>query len=140
MNYVEVAREVLKARMEDYGDWGEDAERLLDLYALLVIAKGQGATMQDIHDSWSLWMNHANPDHKSLIPFSLLSPEVAEYDRPYLAAVHETAALFEAARSMALAECREDAVSGQHKHDQKSFEDEVMKNLRQLHIANLKEA
>lgn len=94
-NYVQRVREELKTRIDDYDQWGENADNLLDLYALLAITKGRQTTMEDIHDAWSLWTNESNPEHRSLVPFAHLGAEIAEYDRPYMVAVHEVAALLD---------------------------------------------
>lgn len=93
LNYVETIRHELRARISDYDDWGEDAGTLLDLYALLVVVKGRQTTLEDIHDSWSLWTNRTRPDHRSLVPFDRLAADIAEYDRPYMTAVHEVSAM-----------------------------------------------
>jgi hypothetical protein len=65
---------------------------LLRLYALLVLTKGTGTTLEDVHDSWSLWRAETRPDHPSIVPFRDLSPEVQELDRPYAEAIHRVAA------------------------------------------------
>lgn len=98
MNYVEKVREQLKKRIEDYPEWGERKEELLDLYALLTITKGRETTMEDIHDAWSLWTNREDPTHQSLVPFIQLAPDIAAYDRPYMEAVHDVADWIEGQR------------------------------------------
>jgi hypothetical protein len=62
-------------------------EDLLDLYSLLVLVQGVNTTLRDVHDAWSVWKNPIRPDHKSLIPFGDLSPEVQELDRKYADAI-----------------------------------------------------
>jgi hypothetical protein len=122
-NYAEAVRRALKDRIDDYDGWGPNAATLLDLYALLAMTKGKQTTMQDIHDAWSLWTNHNDSEHRSLVPFSLLTAEIAEYDRPYMAAVHEVAGLLQEADNRALEWCREDAIIHRLHHDQAGFED-----------------
>jgi hypothetical protein len=65
--------------------------KLLRLYALLVLAKGADTTLRDVHDAWALWRNETQPDHRSLIPFEQLSPDVQALDRPYMEAIHAVA-------------------------------------------------
>jgi hypothetical protein len=72
---------------------GEDAA-LLTLYALLALTKGTDATLNDVHDAWSLWRMSTRPDHPSLVPFSELSVAVQELDRPYMDAIHRAALAF----------------------------------------------
>lgn len=64
---------------------------LLDLYVLLVLTSGIDTGLIDVHDAWAVWKNKTNPSHKSLIPFSELTPEVQELDREYADAICETA-------------------------------------------------
>lgn len=65
---------------------GNDPD-LLRLYALLVMSTGVNTTMENIHDAWALWRIATRPDHPDLVPFDRLTPEVREYDRPYMDAV-----------------------------------------------------
>lgn len=59
------------------------APELLDAYALLVLVRGEDVTLKDVHDAWSVWKNNIRPDHRSLIPFEELSPEVQAMDEKY---------------------------------------------------------
>ncbi|QNN98420.1 hypothetical protein SEA_LILMARTIN_211 [Streptomyces phage LilMartin] len=56
---------------------------LLDVYALLVLVKGESVTLKDVHDAWSVWKNNIRPDHRSLIEFDELTPEVQALDQRY---------------------------------------------------------
>lgn len=85
-NYIDEVRVRLFAELPGISD------ELLDLYALLVLTRGQNTTLEDIHDAWSVWRSHTRPDHKSLVPFKELTPEVQELDRKYCAAVIYVAA------------------------------------------------
>jgi hypothetical protein len=61
-------------------------------YAVLVLAKGTGTTSADVHDAWSAWatVTH-NGDHRSLIPFDDLTPEIQAFDDRYRDAIHAVA-------------------------------------------------
>lgn len=88
MSYVQQAREVLLAKYPD-----EDRpERLIDLYTLLVLTRGERCTMEDVHDAWGIWTAADRPEHDSLVPFGDLTPEIQAYDRPYLDAIQQAAA------------------------------------------------
>jgi hypothetical protein len=65
---------------------------LLDLYTLLVFTKGEGCTLEDIHDAWSIWCNVEDPKHRSLKPFDELTLEVQLLDEKYCDAVRKVAA------------------------------------------------
>lgn len=85
MNYIQSLRERLEEKIPGLPD------ELLDLYVLLAVTKGVNTSMENVHDAWSLWANTLNGEHKSLIPFDELTPEVQELDRPYMNAIVELA-------------------------------------------------
>lgn len=85
MNYVESTEVFLIEALPDCGS------RLVKLYALLAHTKGVNTTLKDVHEAWALWKTDFDPDHRSLIPFEELSPEVQELDRPYMEAIHKAA-------------------------------------------------
>lgn len=59
------------------------APELLEMYALLVLVLGEDVTLKDVHDAWSVWKNQHRADHRSLVPFEQLSPEVQAMDEKY---------------------------------------------------------
>lgn len=83
--YVGKARALLRSTLP-----GLEKE-LLDLYTLLVLVKGEGTTLEDVHDAWAVWRSRTDPYHRSIIPFGELSWEVQELDRKYMKKIHETA-------------------------------------------------
>ena len=78
---------------------GLKGEKLVRLYALLALVKGEDVTLEDVHDAWAMDMNfnEKNPpycyghDHKSIVPFDQLSVETQERDREYVEAIKEVA-------------------------------------------------
>lgn len=86
VNYAQEVLDELAERLPDC-DTG-----LLELYALLALARGGGTTLENVHDAWSIWRNRTRPDHPSLIPFIMLVPDVRELDRKYADAIREAAA------------------------------------------------
>jgi hypothetical protein len=66
---------------------------LLRFYALLVLTRGTETTGKDVHDAWAAWMslpwNH--PNHRSLVPYDNLEPDVQALDEPYVEAIREVA-------------------------------------------------
>lgn len=85
MNYIQQARDILSKKIDIESD-------LLDLYVLLVLTSGIDTELIDVHDAWAIWRNKTNPSHKSIIPFSELTPEVQGLDREYAEAIRSTAA------------------------------------------------
>jgi hypothetical protein len=60
-----------------------DKPELVDLYAAIVLAKGIELDNRAVHDAWSVWKNRTQPDHRSIIDYDDLSPEVQEMDTKY---------------------------------------------------------
>jgi hypothetical protein len=81
----------IAALAEPGAGMGPDDLKLYRLYALLARAKGEATTLEDVHDAWSIWQADIRPDHKSLVPFARLHPEVQALDAPYRDAIHAAA-------------------------------------------------
>ncbi len=64
---------------------------LYRLYAVLLLAKGEKVTDEDVHNAWSAWAAEYDPNHRSLVPFDTLPQFVQEMDGPYTAAIHQVA-------------------------------------------------
>lgn len=84
-NYIADNRSLLEISLPDCPD------DLLDLYTLLAVARGTDTTLEDVHDAWAVWRNKTEPQHHSLIPFSMLTEKIQKYDRPYQEAIHAAA-------------------------------------------------
>jgi hypothetical protein len=69
----------------------DDGNRLARLYALLCVTVGSEVTCEHVHDAWAVWTAETNPDHKSLVPFLMLSEEVQALDEPYRNAIRDIA-------------------------------------------------
>ena len=94
MNYVdEIARAVAERCNERWDILPDEARSLYRVYAVLVLTTGGDTTNQNVHDAWAAWRAATMPDHKSLVPFDRLSPEVQELDTPYREAIRAIAAL-----------------------------------------------
>jgi hypothetical protein len=65
----------------------ERGRELYRYYALLVLTTGHATTLENVHDAWSAWMSADQPMHPSLIPFTQLSKDKQEQDRPYMEAI-----------------------------------------------------
>lgn len=89
MNYIDEIKDELRKHITV-------GKGLQDVYALLVLVKGEDVTLKDVHDAWSVNINktwdHAQyGNHRSLIPFHLLIPEVQSKDGKYVDAIKATA-------------------------------------------------
>ncbi|WP_433622063.1 DUF7701 domain-containing protein [Nocardia sp. CA-120079] len=68
-----------------------DSDFLFLIYAVLVRAKGELTTLEDVHDAWAAWMQTVKSDHDALVPFKDLARTVQDEDIPYLEAIRRTA-------------------------------------------------
>lgn len=64
---------------------------LQQLYVLLVLTRGTATTLADVHDAWACARALTRPDHPDLVPFAQLTADVAEWDRPFMNAIHTAA-------------------------------------------------
>lgn len=69
----------------------DDDLTLYRIYAVLALAKGEDTTAEDVHNAWAAWTAGNRPRHRSLVPFSELSPEVQALDEPYVQAIRRAA-------------------------------------------------
>ena len=70
---------------------GQEAERLLLQYAVLLRVKGANITNSDIHDAWSAWMCEYDRRHVALTPYDDLPKDVQDEDRVFSTAVRRAA-------------------------------------------------
>jgi hypothetical protein len=61
-------------------------------YAVLLLAKGQAVTAEDVHNAWAAWASEHDAENEDLKPFKELSLSVQGRDQPYVDAIREVAA------------------------------------------------
>ncbi|MGY2898204.1 hypothetical protein ACVKXF_000827 [Curtobacterium sp. PvP017] len=83
---VQIRKQVPESDLPD-----EETSDLFRLYAVLLLAKGQNVSAEDVHNAWVAWMTARDPNHESLRPFGELSNDVAADDEPYLTAIRRVA-------------------------------------------------
>lgn len=64
---------------------------LYRLYAILLLAKGQDVTAEDVHNAWTAWASEHDPENRNLLPFKELSLPVQRKDQTYVDAIHKVA-------------------------------------------------
>lgn len=94
MNYVDEA----KAELLKHVKIGKG---LQNVYALLVLVKGEETTLKDVHDAWAVnmnltWDREQYGEHYSLIPFDQLKKETQDKDQKFVDAIHAASAALEA--------------------------------------------
>ena len=70
--------------------WFDD-RLLYRAYALLLLAKGEAVTNEDVHNAWAVWAAEYDENHRSLIPFDKLPPQIQALDEPYTQAIRKIA-------------------------------------------------
>lgn len=91
MSYVDDLAEAIARRVPSNVMPGGDTASLFRLYAVLALAKGDGVTLEDVHDAWAAWMSGQDPQHPSLKRFGELPPDVQAADQPYVDAIQAVA-------------------------------------------------
>jgi hypothetical protein len=72
-------------------DRDENGMRLLRIYAVLALSVGEQVTWEHVHDAWSAWRSDTKPDHKSIVWFDELAPNVQSLDAKYADAIAKVA-------------------------------------------------
>jgi len=69
----------------------ENTTSLFPMYAVLLLAKGEEVSREDVHNAWVAWTISKGEDHESLVPFSELSPDTQSEDSPFVVAIRTVA-------------------------------------------------
>jgi hypothetical protein len=87
MTYLESLASEIRAAVP--GDLLPDGpvDDLFTVYAVLLLAKGDSVTGEDVHNAWVAWMLTQNKMHESMVPFSSLPANVRDEDSPYVRAI-----------------------------------------------------
>lgn len=91
MNYIDEVKEELAKHIRV-------GKGLMNIYSLIVLIKGENATLKDIHDGWAIninqtWDFEKYGNHRSLVAFDSLQKSVQDKDQGYLDAIHKTAVI-----------------------------------------------
>lgn len=88
MNYIkELADRIRNEIPESILPEADNIDDLMNIYAVLALAKRDRITNEDIHNAWAAWMNNSNPDHKSISPYNELTDNIQAQDTPFKEAI-----------------------------------------------------
>lgn len=87
LNYLDDLSARIRAHVPDADLPEEDTHDLFRIYAVLLLAKGEDVTTEDVHNAWAAWMARLNPTHEALVPYSELELVIAKDDEPYAKAI-----------------------------------------------------
>lgn len=99
MSYVEDLATEIRTEVPAEALPSEDTHELFLLYAVLLLAKGEQVTREDVHNAWAAWMVMRGDHHESIRPFLELSAETQAEDSPFVLAIRRVAARRERDRS-----------------------------------------
>ena len=93
MTYLEELAEEIRKAVPEQTLPSEGAKGLFTIYAVLLLAKGEAASREDVHNAWVAWMlSKGVRDHESLVPFPDLDPATQAEDSPFVTAIRTVAA------------------------------------------------
>jgi len=91
MTYLDALAEEIRRAVPSDALPDEDTSSLFRMYAVLLLAKGEEVTREDVHNAWVAWMLDRGETHESMVPFAELSAETQAEDSPYMIAVRTMA-------------------------------------------------
>lgn len=91
MNYLDLLAAEIQ-RTADSGATPPDEDLpLYRQYAVLLLAKGEDITAEDVHNAWAAWATDHQPESRHLIPFKELSAREQRKDDLYVEAIKTVA-------------------------------------------------
>lgn len=91
MNYLDDLASRIRAEVPPSDLPHDDTRSLFRLYAVLLLAKGEGVSRADVHNAWSAWIADREGYHESLVPYEELPEATRAEDQPYVKAIHSVA-------------------------------------------------
>jgi len=68
-----------------------DTTDLFVIYAVLLLAKGEKVSSEDVHNAWVAWEIGRGEHHESMVPFAELPAATQVEDSPFVAAIRHVA-------------------------------------------------
>lgn len=69
----------------------DDTTDLFRSYAVLLLAKGEAVTREDVHNAWVAWMASRGEEHESMVPFAELPATTQAEDSAFVLAIRSVA-------------------------------------------------
>ncbi len=91
MNYLEsLAKEIQRAVAGDALP-DDDTSGLFLMYAVVLLARGEDTSREDVHNAWVAWMIAKGEQHESMVPFAELPAATQAEDSPFVLAIRSVA-------------------------------------------------
>ncbi|GAA1891093.1 hypothetical protein GCM10009837_11560 [Streptomyces durmitorensis] len=91
MTYLDPLANLIRSCLPPDAEPPADSGDLFRIYAVLLLAKGEQVTDEDVHNAWSAWMQSVDSTHEALLPFHDLTAETRAFDAPYAEAIRAAA-------------------------------------------------
>jgi hypothetical protein len=91
VTYLDPLADLIRSCLPPDAEPPADSDGLFRIYAVLLQAKGEEVTDEDVHNAWSAWMQSVDSTHEALVPFRDLDPETRAFDAPYAQAIRVAA-------------------------------------------------
>lgn len=91
MTYLDALAEDIRKAVPPAAMPDEDTSDLFLAYAVLLLAKGEAVTREDVHNSWVAWMESKGEEHESMVPFAELPLGTQGEDSPFVLAIRSVA-------------------------------------------------
>lgn len=91
MTYLDLLADRIRSCLPPSAEPPAESDGLFRIYAVLLLAKGEQVTDEDVHNAWSAWMQSTGGAHEALLPFHDLEPEIRAFDSPYAEAIRTAA-------------------------------------------------
>ncbi|MET9294846.1 hypothetical protein [Streptomyces sp. NPDC003077] len=91
MTYLDPLAHLIRSCLPPDAEPPANSDDLFRIYAVLLQAKGEQVTDEDVHNAWSAWMQSVDDTHEALVPFHDLDPKTRAFDAPYAQAIRTAA-------------------------------------------------
>lgn len=94
MTYLERVAQHIRDEVPNEALPPEDTGLLFLLYGVLLLAKGQDVSAEDVHNAWTVWMTSKGETHPAMIPYAELATATQAEDEVFVRAIHRAASSF----------------------------------------------
>lgn len=91
MTYIEEIANAIRSEVAPSALPCGDSSNLFLMYAVLLLARGQDVSREDVHNAWVAWMVSRGEEQASMVPFDQLPSGTQAEDSPFVAAIRTVA-------------------------------------------------
>ncbi|MFJ6382363.1 hypothetical protein ACIQI7_20460 [Kitasatospora sp. NPDC092039] len=91
MSHLDPIAELIRSCLPTEATPPAGSDDLFRIYAVLLQAKGEQVTDEDVHNAWTAWTQSTDDSHKALVAFRDLDARTRALDAPYTLAIRTAA-------------------------------------------------